>query len=71
VALVPDDTGAFEVVVVGRLEPSDLVGSWERLLAGGERTGTVPGDAVCLDPTGRLIDWDRLTAEGGVVLPSA
>ncbi len=69
VALVPDGTGAFEVVVVDRLEPSDLVGSWDRLLAGGEHTGTVPGNAVSLDPTSRLVDWDRLVAEGGGVLP--
>jgi len=65
VALVPDGTGAFAVVVLDRLEPSDLAGDWDRLLARGERRDKVAGDAVRLDPQRRLIDWDHLIAGGG------
>jgi hypothetical protein len=60
-ALVPDGTGAFDVVLLRRLEPSDLVGSWDRLLASGEHDGKVAGDDVRIDRTGQCIDWDHFT----------
>jgi len=70
VALVPDGAGSYDVVVLARLEPSDLVGSWDRLLASGEHRGTVDSDGVRFDTTRSRIDWERLRSRRGDSSPS-
>jgi hypothetical protein len=65
VALVPtlDGGGAqLDVLALGELAPSDLVGSWERLGTRGELIARVPADACRLDDARTTIDWHRVMA---------
>src|SRR5256885_3486935 len=61
VALRPAGDG-YDVVELSRLEPSDLVGSWDRLLSDGNPAGHIAAGDVGFDATGRMIDRDRVRA---------
>jgi hypothetical protein len=60
-ALRPAGDG-FDIIGLARLEPSDLFGSWDRLLDAGHPAGHVAAADVVFDPTGRMIDWERIRA---------
>jgi hypothetical protein len=60
-ALRPSGEG-YDVIELARLEPSDLVGSWDGLLAAGHPAGHLPAEDVIFDATGRMIDWERARA---------
>ena len=50
----------YEVVDLPHLEPSDLVGSWDRLLSAGRVVARVTADRVRFDDDGGMLDWDAL-----------